>query len=517
MCHPRPLRVIGLHLVGVVALFLTIHSYATERPNIIIILADDMGFGDMACQNPESKIPTPHLDQLASEGLRFTDAHSPSAVCTPTRYGLLTGTYAWRTDLKSSVLWPWDKPLIDEKTLTLPGMLAAKAYSTACIGKWHLGWDWATTDGSHINDVIPQGKWDKETRAPWGHKIDFSKPVGGGPTTRGFDYYFGDDVPNFPPYTYIENDRILEAPADWLPETLFGFPGPMVAGWDLTAVMPELAKRAVAYITAEPGDKPYDKKPDAPFFLYLPLTAPHTPIAPSREFIGKSQAHLYGDFMVEVDWFVGQIVDALAASGQAENTLLIFTSDNGSPGRDGENMAGKPNSVRAYGHNPSHIYRGIKTDAWEGGHRVPLVVRWPGEIQPGVSDEVVCLTDFMATCAAIADAPLNDDAARDSYDLLPLLRGEKGNTPLREATVHHSYDGIFAIRQGDWKLIDGPGSGGWMDKGTKDVPQVQLYNLANDVGETKNLQAEHPEVVARLATLLARYQSEGRSVTRPTE
>ena len=231
----------------------------------------------------------------------------------------------------------------------------------------------------------------------------------------------------------------------------------MVAGWDLTAVMPELAKRAVAYITAEPGDKPYDKKPDAPFFLYLPLTAPHTPIAPSREFIGKSQAHLYGDFMVEVDWFVGQIVDALAASGQAENTLLIFTSDNGSPGRDGENMAGKPNSVRAYGHNPSHIYRGIKTDAWEGGHRVPLVVRWPGEVQPGVSDEVVCLTDFMATCAAITDAPLNDDAARDSYDLLPLLRGEKGNTPLREATVHHSYDGVFAIRQGDWKLIDGPG------------------------------------------------------------
>ncbi len=517
MCHPRPLRVIGIHLVGVVALFLTIHSYATERPNIIIILADDMGFGDVACQNPDSRIPTPHLDQLASEGLRFTDAHSPSAVCTPTRYSLLTGTYAWRTALKSSVLWPWDAPLIAEDTLTLPGMLSEAGYSTACIGKWHLGWDWATTDGSKINDVIPLGKWDSKVRDPWGDKVDFSKPISGGPTARGFDYYFGDDVPNFAPYCFIENDRVLTLPESRKPDDMFGTAGPMVEGWDLTAVMPALARKAVEYIKAAPGITPFKKQGEAPFFLYLPLTAPHTPIAPAEEFIGKSNAYRYGDFVNEVDWFVGEVMAALAASGQAENTLLIFTSDNGSPGRDGENMAGKPNSVRAYGHNPSHIYRGIKTDAWEGGHRVPLIVRWPGAVQPGVSDEVVCLSDFMATCAAITGAPLTDDAARDSYDLLPLLRGEKGSTPVREATVHHSYDGVFAIRQGDWKLIDGPGSGGWMDKGTKDDPQVQLYNLAEDVGETKNLQAEHPEIVTRLAALLARYQSEGRSVARPTE
>ena len=486
MCHPHPSRLIGLHLVGVVALILAAYSYAAERPNIIIILADDMGYGDVGCQNPDSKIPTPHLDQLASQGMRFTDAHSPSAVCTPTRYGLLTGTYAWRTALKSSVLWPWDGPLIDEKTITLPGMLSDAGYSTACIGKWHLGWDWATTDGSKINDVIPLGKWDAKVRDPWGEKIDFTKTIAGGPTARGFGYYFGDDVPNFAPYCFIENDRVLAVPESRKPDDMFGTAGPMVEGWDLTAVLPALARKAVEYIKAAPG-------------------------------IGKSEAHRYGDFVNEVDWLVGEVMAALEATGQARNTLLIFTSDNGSPGRDGDNMAGKPNSVRAYGHNPSHIYRGIKTDAWEGGHRVPLIVRWPGKVTPGVSDEVVCLTDFMATCAEITGAPLADDAARDSYNLLPLFRGKKANTPLREATVHHSYDGAFAIRQGDWKLIDGPGSGGWLDKGTKDDPQVQLYNLANDVGETKNLQAEHPEMVVRLETLLERYKAEGRSVARAAD
>lgn len=490
---------------------------ATQHPNIVIILADDMGYGDVACQNPHSRIPTPALDLLASQGMRFTDAHTPSSVCTPTRYSLLTGTYAWRSALKSSVLWPWDEPLIDADTLTLPAMLADGGYDTACIGKWHLGWNWPTKDGTSINDTIPLGKFDRDTRDPFGDNIDFAQAILGGPTARGFEYYFGDDVPNFPPYVFIENDRVVGTPSERKPEAMFGLPGPMVAGWDLTAVMPELARRAVDYIKAKPGQPPYGKNADAPFFLYLPLTAPHTPIAPSDDFIGKSAAHRYGDFVNQVDWLVGEVMSALEATGHAENTLLIFTSDNGSPGRDGENMAGKPNAVRAYGHNPSHIYRGIKTDIWEGGHRVPLIVRWPGQVAPSVSDEVVCLTDFMATCAALTGAELPVDAARDSYDLLPVLRSEQGDSPLREATVHHSYDGVFAIRQGDWKFIDGPGSGGWMEKGEAGDPPVQLYNLANDVGERKNLQAEHPEIVAQLTALLECYKSEGRSAPRRTE
>ncbi len=487
------------------------------RPNIVLILADDMGYGDVACQNPDSKIPTPNLDTLAAQGMGFTDAHSPSAVCTPTRYGLLTGTYAWRTALKDSVLWPWDQPLIDAATLTLPGMLSAQGYTTACIGKWHLGWDWATKDGRSINDRLPLGKYNTKIRGPWGNNIDFSKPVAGGPTARGFGYYFGDDVPNFPPYCFIENDRLLGTPDTEKPESMFGLPGPMVNGWDLTAVMPTLATKAVEFIHAKGGEVPYNKVDGAPFFLYLPLTAPHAPIAPTAEFIGKSGAHRYGDFVMEVDWFVGQVLEALDATGQAKNTLVIFTSDNGSPGRDGENMQGKPNSVRAYGHNPSYIYRGIKTDIWEGGHRVPLLVRWPERVKSSTSDEVVCLTDIMATCAALTGATLPEDAARDSYNLLPLLQGAPVTGTLREATVHHSYDGVFALRQGDWKYIEGPGSGGWLEKGTEDDPPVQLYDMKADPRETTNIQGAHPEVVARLAGLLERYKSEGRSVSRRAE
>ena len=512
MDHQMSSRVLSVLLTCFSATLMASVSQATDRPNIIIILADDMGFGDVACQNSASKIPTPHLDGMAAQGMRFTDAHTPSSVCTPTRYGLLTGTYAWRTALKSSVLWPWDTPLIDTSTQTLPAMLKEQGYSTACIGKWHLGWDWPTLDGSSINDRLPIGKYNKQLRGAYGKQIDFSKPVSGGPIDRGFAYYFGDDVPNFPPYSFIENDRLLANPDAEKPEAMFGLPGPMAKDWDLTAVMPALAKKAVDYIHAAPGDGLFAKKADHPFFLYLSLTAPHTPIAPAPEFIGKSGAHRYGDFVNEVDWLVGEVMAALEASGQADNTLLVFTSDNGSPGRDGENMRGQPNSVRAYGHNPSHIYRGIKTDVWEGGHRVPLIVRWPGRIAPAVSAEVVCLTDLMATCAAITNATLAKDAARDSYDLTPVLRGEQQDTPLREATVHHSYDGVFAIRQGPWKYIEGPGSGGWLEKGTKDDPLVQLYNLAEDVGETKNLQAEHPEIVTRLAGLLDAYRAQGQSV-----
>lgn len=467
---------------------------AAHRPNIVVILADDMGYGDLACQNPESKIPTPNLDRIASEGIRFTDAHSPSAVCTPTRYSLLTGRYCWRTELKAGVLGPWDPPLTDPGRLTLPEFLKKHGYDTVCIGKWHLGWEWSRT----------------------GDAIDFSKPLRGGPLDWGFDYYFGVDLPNYPPYCFIENDRTVGIPTEEKPEDMFGRPGPMMKGWKLEEVLPKLTEKAVGYIRAKPGERPFTKTRDAPFFLYFSLTAPHTPIAPSPEFSGTSEAGAYGDFVFQVDWTVGEIMKALEKSGQAENTGVFFTSDNGSPGRDGTDMGGPLNSVRRFGHNPSFIYRGIKTDVWEGGHRVPFLARWPGHIESRtVSREIISHVDLMATCAAIVGAALPHNAGVDSYNILPALTGAKLEQPIREATVHHSIDGMFAIRQGKWKLILGRGSGGWTRGGEEEGPPVQLYDMEADASETTNLAAEYPEVVEQLANLLLEYDRSGRSVPPP--
>lgn len=466
-----------------------------RKPNIVFILADDMGYGDLACQNPDSKIPTPNLDQLAREGIRFTDAHSPSAVCTPTRYGVLTGRYCWRTRLKRGVFRPWDPPLIDKDRLTLPAFLKQHGHHTACIGKWHLGWDWPSKD-------------DKPVKAGWGEpgwNVDFARPIANGPTTRGFDYYFGTDVPNFPPYCFIENDRTVGVPSVKKPDSMFGSPGLMLEGWDLHQILPGLEKKAIEYINERAGA-------ETPFFLYFPLTAPHTPIAPAEAYQRKSQAGAYGDFVHQVDAVVGSVLNTLKRNGLVESTLVIFTSDNGSPGRDGTNMSGAVNSVRRFGHNPSYVYRGIKADVWDGGHRVPFIARWPGRIRPGsVSTEPICHVDLMATCAAILGVELPDDAGEDSYNILPALLGRELDKPIREAVVHHSGNGMFAIRQGKWKLILGRGSGGWSGKGKKTDPPVQLYNMQQDTSEKRNLCAEHPEVVERLTKLLEKYKKEGRS------
>lgn len=490
----------------------------TEKyPNIVYILADDMGYGDVSCLNPGSKISTPNLDRLAQEGITFTDAHSGSAVCTPTRYGILTGRYCWRSPLKSSVLWPWDGPLIEPDRLTVGGFLKQHGYSTACIGKWHLGWDWATRDGSGMNEEIPLGKWDPAIRGALADKVDFSAEIKNGPVTRGFDYYFGDDVPNFPPYCFIENNRTIGLPSLMKPDTMYGNPGVMVEGWNLEEVMPALTRKAVEYIKAGAGEGLFKRDRDKPFFLYFPLTAPHTPIAPTADFRGKSQAGAYGDFVQEVDWTVGQVMKALEEAGLAENTLLIFTSDNGSPGRDGTSMGGPTSSVRAFGHNPSYIFRGIKADIWEGGHHVPFFARWPGKIIPGSeSDEIICHTDLLATCAAILEKSLPISAGEDSYNILPALQGEQYDKPIREATVHHSIDGSFAIRQGKWKLEICAGSGGWSKPGNsmaKDMglPEIQLYDLSADPKEENNLYNQYPGVVEDLSSLLQKYRDEGRS------
>ncbi len=381
-------------------------------------------------------------------------------------------------------------------------------YTTACIGKWHLGWEWPTHDGSGMNEDIPPGKWDRDIRGRLAEKIDFSAEIKNGPITRGFDYYFGDDVPNFPPYCFIENNRTIGIPSIDKPDSIYGNPGIMMEGWDLSAVMPALARKAVEYIRAGR---------DTPFFLYFPLTAPHTPIAPVADFQGTSHAGAYGDFVQEVDWTVGQIMNALEEAGLAENTLLIFTSDNGSPGRDGTNMGGPTSSVRAYGHNPSHIFRGIKADIWEGGHHVPFFARWPGNIIPGSeSEEIICHTDLLATCAAILDKSLPDNAGEDSYNILPALLGESYDKPIREATVHHSVNGSFAIRQGKWKLELCGGSGGWSKPGNDlakemGLPEIQLYDLSTDLKEENNIYDQYPEVVEELTVLLQKYMDEERS------
>jgi len=481
----------------------------SERPNIVFILADDMGYGDLSCENPDSKIPTPNLDRLANEGMRFSDAHSPSAVCTPTRYGILTGRYCWRSRLKKDVLWCWDRPLIERDRPTVAALLKSAGYDTACIGKWHLGWDWPTTDG---RPPVGMGKTDNEDS---GKNVDFSRPLGDGPTSRGFDYYFGTAVPNFPPYCFIENERTAGIPRNRKPPGMFGAPGPMIGGWKLENILPALMNKAVEYIDAKGGKgapSPFRQTAGNPFFLFLPLTAPHTTIATADEFLGSSDAGRYGDFVHQVDHVAGEVLKALDRNGFRDNTLVIFTSDNGSPARDGENMSGAVRSVLKYGHNPSHIYRGIKTDIWDGGHRVPFIVRWPGRVPAGiVSDETVCLVDFMATVGAILDRPIPENAGEDSYNILPVLLGERLDAPIREATVHHSIDGTFAIRRGKWKLILGKGSGGWSDEDGENDPPGQLYDMARDESERTNLYDAYPDIVQNLRELLKRYEREGRS------
>jgi arylsulfatase A-like enzyme len=491
---------------------------AGRKPNIVYILADDMGYGDLGCQNPKSKIPTPNLDRLAAQSVRFTDAHAPTAVCTPTRYAVLTGRYCWRSWLKRGVLGPYGKPVIEAGRLTVPAMLKSVGYTTACIGKWHLGWEWPTTDSKPAAPAGKKGTVPEEGAAKKqvAANIDFTKPIAGGPTTRGFDTYFGTDVPNYPPYCFIENDRTLGIPTIPKPSTMFGNPGLMLEGWDLVQILPTLTKKAVAYVEAAA------KTPDKPFFLYFPLTSPHTPIVPALEFKGKSGAGDFGDWVHQTDWTVGQVLDAIDRSGLAENTLVIFASDNG-PEVAREVGVGAYERIQKYGHASMGDLRGVKRDAWEGGHRVPFLARWPGKIKPGTtSSEIICHVDFMATLAALLGIRLPDDAGEDSYNILPALLGEKLEKPIREATVHHSCNGKFAIRQGDWVFIDAPTGDDnkepdWFKEERGYKPHNfsgELYDLTQDLSERRNLYAEHPEIVQRLKALLEKYKAEGRSAPR---
>jgi arylsulfatase A-like enzyme len=460
------------------------------RPHIIYILADDLGYGDVSCFNKESKIHTPHLDQLAKEGMVFTDAHSGSAVCTPTRYGILTGRYSWRSRLKEGVLFGQSEHLIEEGRMTVASMLKSQGYRTACIGKWHLGWDWQMT---------------KENPSA----IDFSQPVQNGPLANGFDYCFCLPASlDMPPYVYLENDRVTAVPDRVLQgqtgKKLFR-EGPAGADFEPIEVLPKMTEKAVAFIEgwARGPERP-------PLFLYLALPAPHTPILPTKEFQGKSGTNEYGDFVLQIDSTVGQVMNALKRSGIEKETLVIFTSDNGcAPAADFEEL-------ERLGHDPSYVFRGYKTDIFEGGHRMPYITRWPSHIRPGrVCDDTICLTDLMATAADIVGITLPDNAGEDSVSILPDMLGTAAG-PLRQATVHHSVNGSFSIRQGRWKLVLCSGSGGWSppkpnSREARQLPPVQLYDLSRDIAETTNVQDKYPEVVKELTALLESYVRNGRS------
>ncbi|MGA0853713.1 MAG: sulfatase family protein [Luteolibacter sp.] len=473
---------------------------ATEKPNILLLYADDLGFGDLTCYNPQSKIPTPQLDKLASQGMRFTDAHSSSGICTPSRYAMLTGRHHWRDF--HDIVSHFGKSVFQPERLTLPEMLKAKDYTTAAIGKWHLGWNWDAIrkPGSSKNGIQADD-------------FDWSKPIPDGPLAHGFDRYFGDDVINFPPYCWIENDKVLKAPdtmmdpKKWKAIKEGGWecrPGPMASGWDPYQNLPETTRRGVDFIHAQ-------KDAAQPFFLYFAFPSPHAPIIPNAQFDGKSQAGPYGDFVVETDDSVGQLLRALEDSGQADETIVIFSADNG-PERYAYARDEK------FGHWSAHPLRGLKRDIYEGGHRVPTIIKWPGATKPGaVCNALVSQIDFMATLAAALAYELPDDAAEDSHNLLPLLKGEVA--AVRSTHIHNTNQ-PYAIRHGDWLLVDGKGNrnAAWEKRhgypDNKMKSPVELYNLKTDLAQKHNVAAAHPERVAELKALLKKIREQGHSAPR---
>lgn len=500
----RPRRSWRRLLAAMVLLGLVATVPAAEpagRPNIILIYADDLGIGDVSCYNPGSAWRTPRIDRMATEGMRFTDAHAASSLCTPSRYALLTGRYAWRGRLKQGVLHGYDSDLIEPERLTVAGFLRARGYATAMFGKWHLGLGW-------------------QRRGPQTEDVDFARPFTGGPRAHGFDHFLGISASlDMPPYVWLRDDRATVVPTarvgDSEPPRLWRA-GPIGDDFRMEDVQPRLVDEAIAWIGTQAA-----ATERRPFFLYLPLASPHTPVLPTAAFAGKTGATLYGDFVTQVDADVGRLLDAIDRHGLGPDTLVIFTSDNGfAPAAD------VPEHRRA-GHDPSAGYRGYKSDLYEGGHRVPFIVRWPGRVRAGARhDALIGQSDLLATCADLLGARLPEDAGEDSESFLPALRDAAA--PGRATIVNHSAEGRFAIREGRWKLLLWPGSGGWSSptpspsrwlkveaSDLAQLPPFQLYDLAADPGEQRNLAAEHPGIVQRLARRLRDDIRRGRSTAGP--
>ncbi|MDF7822744.1 arylsulfatase [Pontiellaceae bacterium B12227] len=461
---------------------------SAQSPNVIIIYADDLGYGEVKALNPNRcRLETPAIDSLARDGMVFTDGHSSSAVCTPSRYSMLTGRYSWRSKLQKGVLNPWGEDLVKPERITMPELIRSKGYLTAAIGKWHLGWDWQKSDGLWV----------------------FDEPVRGGPVDHGYDYYFGPDVPDFPPFAWIENDRLTAMPTEnSKPDPRGGRGGPLVPGWEPEAMLSKMADKTAEYFKARANDQ-------MPFFLYFGLTSPHTPIVPSKDWQGKSGMGAYCDFVLETDHTVGQVLQALEKSGLDKNTLIFFSSDNGC-------SSGPSKSVklaREYGHYTSANLRGHKGSSFEGGTRVPFIVRWPGVVPAGsVCDKMVCHIDYMATVADVLGIKMPEEAGVDSISFLPLLKDPQA-TPLRKTLILHNYYGEFAFRDGSYKLILAPGNGQGFGGGPSNAeaiqrgdPMVQLYNLQDDVAEITNLANIYPERVQTMTEKLVSSVARGRTM-----
>ena len=464
-------------------------SFAVEHSNVIVVMADDLGIGDISPTNPACKIRTPNLQKMADQGLTFLDAHTPSSVCTPTRYGLLTGRYNWRSRLARGVLSGTSEHLIPADRPTLGHLMREAGYHTAMIGKWHLGWDWHQIDG----------------------KIDFTQPVKNGPDINGFDRYYGHcGSLDMPPYVWVDTGRITALPdreeGVTKNQDRYGWyrKGPIGSDFKIDEVLPHLFDKAMAHVSAHAEAA----KAGKPFFLYLALPAPHTPIVPVPPFKDASGLNPYADFVMQVDYHMGQLLASLKEAGLDENTLVIFTSDNGcSPEANFE-------LLKEHSHDPSAGYRGHKADIYEGGHRVPFIVRWPRHIEGGrTTKTLACLTDVYATLEAITGQSRQSRGGEDGFSLLPVFNGE--NDSGRDTLISHSIGGSFAIRQGPWKLCLSAGSGGWSaprenEAEKQGLPPMQLFNLDDDPGERENLVAAQPEQVKVLLRLLGQQVNSGR-------
>jgi arylsulfatase A-like enzyme len=477
-----------------------------KKPNIIYILADDLGYGDVSAYNPQSKISTPNIDRLASQGIRFTDAHSPCAVCTPTRYGILTGRYSWRSPLKEGVLNGYSPSLIEKDRTTVASFLKQNGYTTGVVGKWHLGIDWVQKSGT-VNESTQTSSPGIKIINP--ETIDFTLQPTDGPKNHGFDYsYILPASLDMPPYCYLENNTLTAPLTEQTPGSnpangttgAFWRGGLMAKGFEFEQVTPIFTDKAISFIRQQ--------SPGKPFFLFLPFPSPHTPWLPTAEFRGSSKAGEYGDFVNMVDAQVGKVLQTLTEMGFDDNTIVFFTSDNG--------PFWKPDFIEKFNHHSASIYRGMKADAFEGGHRIPFIVRWPGKIKPNSQcDETVTLTNLLATCASVVNKNLAKNEGEDSFSILPLLLDKPADYQRPEAQIQQSSRGYFVIRKGDWKLIQGLGSGGF-SKPEKIEPQPgeapgQLFNLKEDPSETRNLYLQYPDKVEELTNILKKFQETGRS------
>ncbi|MBN8734171.1 MAG: arylsulfatase [Acidobacteria bacterium] len=461
-----------------------------RHPNIVVILSDDLGWGSLNCYGADPRlVRTPNIDRLATEGVRFTDANTPSSVCSPSRYALMTGRYCWRTSATSGVLGITSPLHIEPDRLNMASLLKSAGYSTAAIGKWHLGYGTG--------------------------KTDYTKPIQPGPLDIGFDYHYG--VPqNHGDATgiYVRNRETVGLRSTTVQpsgKTPYGRP---FLGFDAPHrvdenVMDELTTDAIQWLERQNAH--------TPFFLYFTPVAIHYPYTPSKNVRGSSQAGLYGEWIHELDLSVGRILAALDRLGFTDNTLVVFSSDNGGVLLT-EGDGPEAQAVRA-GLRMNGPWRGRKHSIYQGGFRVPFLARWPGKVKPGTTcAETINLADMLATTSAILGRPLPPAtaAAGDSVNVLPALLGRKLRKPLRDSMISHSVEGVFAIRQGPWKYIEGKPAAG-----VANIPDLrkgemtpQLYNLRDDPGETNDLLRDNREVAARLADLLTTHRTQGHSVTR---